>query len=250
MPVRDFGERSPPSIRRAQATAVRTAYAHGAGRNGTVRRWAGALPALLLWVWLVLPAYGAPVSYTIDPQAGSLQLLVQRAGVLAVLAHDHVLVAEGYAGRIVLDTTALAGASLQISVPVAALRVDPPQARAELGLAGELDDDDRREIRDNLLAPQQLDAGQFPRVIATLEGISGVLPDVTLALRVRIKQTEQVLTVPARVEATPRRLEASGAFDLLQSAFGIEAYSALLGAIAVEDRVRVRFRIVALAERP
>jgi hypothetical protein len=84
--------------------------------------------------------------------------------------------------------------------------------------------------------------------VATLEGASGTLPDLLLTLRVRVRQTEQVLSVPVRVEATPDGLRARGEFAFLQSGFGIRPYRALLGAIAVEDEARVRFDIVARVE--
>ena len=51
-----------------------------------------------------------------------------------------------------------------------------------------------------------------------------------------------------QVVFTADGLAASGEFTLLQSDFGIEPYSTLFGAIAVQDRVTVRFRIVARAE--
>lgn len=187
-------------------------------------------------------------SYVIDAAASSVQVILRREGAFSVLAHDHVLLADGFAGRVAVDRADVSRAAVQITLPVASLIVDPPDAREALQMEGDLDDEDRAEIRESMLAEDQLDAEQFPRIVATLESVTGTLPELELALRVRIRQTERVLSVPTRVEFAGDRLEASGEFTLLQSDFGIEPYSTLLGAIAVRDLVTVRFRVVARAE--
>jgi polyisoprenoid-binding protein YceI len=225
-------------------------------RHGSPPRWlVRSLPALLAATLLALawlaagaaPAAAQARSYTIDGHASSLQVLLRRKGVLSGLAHDHVLVADGFAGRVSVDPAELSRSALQVTIPVASLQVDPPAARQAAGLEGTLDEADRAEVRANMLAPDQLDAARAPRVTATLAGVSGQLPTLTLAVRVRIRGVERVLSVPARVELAGDELQASGEVSLLQSAFGIEPYSTMLGAIAVQDRVVVRFRIVARA---
>ena len=226
---------------------------HGCGAG---RRW-GA-PAALALACLLASTLGALLvpasaqaaqrSYAIDPHASSVMVLLYREGLFSLLAHDHVILAEGFAGRVTADPADLAHTALQLTFPVASLLVDPLASRQELGLAGKLSLDDRKEIQDTMLAPAQLDAGQFPRIVATLESVSGPLPDVTLTVRVRIKKTEKVLTIPAHVELAGEEVRATGEFTLLQSDFGVEPYRAVLGAIAVQDLARVRFRIVARAE--
>ncbi|HKI98576.1 MAG TPA: YceI family protein [bacterium] len=198
--------------------------------------WQGALPA---------PAAAQSRSYTVDAHASSVQVLAYRKGLFSLLAHDHVFVADGFAGRVTFDPADLTRAALQLTVPVASMLVDPQDARDALGLEGKLDDSDRAEIKANMLAPDQLDGAQYPRVTATLASASGKLPDLTLAVRVRIRQVEKVLNVPVHVELTSGQLLATGQLELLQSDFGIEPYSTLFGAIAVKNRVQVRFRILA-----
>lgn len=187
-------------------------------------------------------------TYAIDANASSLQVLVDRAGVLSLLAHDHVFVAAGFAGRVTLDTADLSRSALQLTVPVASLQIDPAGARQALGLAGKLNDSDRAEIRQHMMAANQLDLARYPRVTATLASISGTPPDLVLGLHVRIKATDKVLRVPVHLQLAGDELLATGEATLVQSDFGIEPYSTLLGAIAVKDRVRVRFHIVARAE--
>ncbi len=223
------------------------------GRNWGAR---AALPLAWLRVCLLAvalggapaPAQAAPRTYTIDVHTSSVMVLLYRQGLFALLAHDHVIVAEGFAGRVTADPADLAHTALQLTFPVPSLQVDPLAVRQELGLAGKLSLDDRKEIQANMLAPAQLDGVQYPRIVATLESVSGQLPDVMLTVRVRIKKTEKVLSIPAHVELAGDEVRATGEFTLLQSDFGVEPYSAVLGAIAVQDPARVRFRIVARAE--
>jgi polyisoprenoid-binding protein YceI len=224
------------------------------GRSG--RRPVRTLPAVMLAALLALPWLAGPAapaaaqlrSYTIDAHASSLQVLLRRRGLFSALAHDHVLVAQGFAGRVSVDPADLSRSALQVTIPVASLQVDPPEARKALGLEGTLDDADRAKVRESMLAPDQLDAARSPRVTATLAGVSGQLPALVLAVRVRIREVERLLSIPAQVELAGDELHASGEASLLQSVFGIVPYSTLLGAVAVQDRVVVRFRIVARAD--
>ena len=190
-------------------------------------------------------AQAAQRGYTLDPHESEVIVLVRRLGLFSWFSDDHVLLAEGIAGRVHLDPDVPAQAALQLSLPVQSLRVDPAEVRQSLGLDDGVDDGDREDIRAVLLSPEMLDADLFPRVIVTLESTGGVLPDLLLGVRVRIRQIEQVLAVPVRLVLEGDALIATGEVDLLQSQFGITPHSALLGMLAVEDRVTIRFRVVA-----
>lgn len=218
-------------------------------RRGNPWPWllAGLLAGLLVVAWHGGVALAQARAYTIDAHASSLEVLVHRKGLLALLAHNHVFVATGFAGRITMDPANLSQSALQLTVPVASLQVDPEESRKALGLEGDLNDSDRAEIREHMMAADQLDAVRYPRITATLASVSGTPPNLVLGVRVRIKQTEKVLRVPVRLEQSGGELYVEGQAELLQSNFGIEPYSTLFGAIAVKDRVQVRFRILARA---
>lgn len=220
--------------------------------NGTrriARVW--VLVPLVLAVVLflaILPGQGgfpsaqaAVHAYVIDTQASRLTVRLFRKGVLSFLAHDHVLVGAGITGEVFVDLDDLSQSSLRLSIPVASLQVDPQEEREQLELAGQIEDDDRAAIRENMLSPEQLGAARFPRVESTLVSLSGSLPDVTLAVRMRIKKVWRVLHIPAKVTLNGTALRATGEFTLRQSDFGIKAFNDLLGAIAVQDEVHIRF---------
>lgn len=203
-----------------------------------------AVPFLLVPSPRAQPA-GTARAYAVDPLNSKLHIVLQRAGILAFLAHDHVLVARKISGVIKVHRGDITRSSLRFSFPVASLEVDPPEARAAEGLAGTLSESNRREVREQMLAADQLDQARFPRIVADTVAVEGSLPNLVLQLRLRIKNVAKVILVPAQVRIDAQGLRARGTMELLQSDFGIAPYSILLGSIAVEDRLRILFDITA-----
>jgi polyisoprenoid-binding protein YceI len=188
---------------------------------------------------------GSGRTFNIDPQSSSVTLRVYRAGVLSVLAHDHVLVATGIAGRLTLDEQQPGRSSLQLSVPVASLEIDNPEQRVREKFTTKIGKTDIEKIRAIVMSAEYLDEPNFPRVTITALEVAGALPTLSVGLNVRIKQVDKVYRVPVQVALEGDALHATGELFLLQSDFGMKPYSSLLGAIAVQDPVQIRFEIVA-----
>jgi polyisoprenoid-binding protein YceI len=202
---------------------------------------------LVLAGWGGAPTVSAQVrQFRVDPQISAVRLLVYRRGALSVLAHDHVLVAKDVQGRISVDGGDLGRSTVSLRVGAAAFEVDAPAERQKAGFLSELTDGNRKSILETMTGPEVLDAAQWPAVTAASERVSGRLPDLTLAMRVKVRDREQVLNVPLLVTVSPTQLTAKGSVDLLQSAFGITPYETLFGAIAVQDKIVVQFDIVAV----
>jgi len=193
-------------------------------------------------------AQAAAREYSVDAEASQLRIRVLRAGPLSLLAHDHILVARGIKGRVSFNRDAPSASSGQLDVPVALLEVDDPKERVQEGFAGELTESNRAAVRDNMLAADQLNAAEYPRITLAVDRAEGELPHLRLQARVKIRDREQAISVPVTVSADSGTLTVSGEAELLQSAFGIQPYSSLLGAIAVQDSILVKFRIVARAD--
>ena len=206
----------------------------------------------VLW-WGALPSSGQGSfpsgSFAVDPEKSRVEVLLLRAGPFKGFAHDHLLLARGFSGRIDLNAADLPRTSVEIAFPVLLLEVDPPEARAREGLEGVVDAAERKSVRETMLGPEQLDAERFPEITATAEAVLGVLPNPTLRLSLRIKDVRRTLLVPVTVSFSGETLRAEGELRLNQTDFGIEPFSFLLGAVSVEDEVRVRFIIVARRER-
>ncbi|MEE8436225.1 MAG: YceI family protein [bacterium] len=188
--------------------------------------------------------------FSIAPRESRMELLLYREGVFSLLAHDHVLVAAEISGTILYDNEHLEKSSLRLSIPVRGIRVDLPEDRKRLKLTGELSKGDLREIRSIMLSPRVLDAERFPTVEITSLAVGGTLGRLILDLKWRIRGVERVLSATAEVTVSGNVLRAKGEMDLFQTHFGIKPYSTLLGAIAVKDRIRIKFDLVARAVHP
>ncbi|MFI5400914.1 MAG: YceI family protein [SAR324 cluster bacterium] len=193
-------------------------------------------------------AQAAPRDYSVDAEASQLRIRVLRAGPLSVLAHDHILVAKGLNGRVSFNPDAPSASAGQLGVQVALLEVDDPKERLQEGFVAELTESNRASVRENMLAVGQLNAEAFPRITVAVDSAEGALPHLRLHARVKIRDREQTIDLPATVSVDGGTLVVSGEAELLQSAFGIQPYSTLFGAIAVQDSIRVNFRIVARAD--
>src|SRR5262249_15036418 len=135
-----------------------------------------------------------------------------------------------------------------LRVNVGGLDVDAPAEREKAGFLSELTPGNRKSIQDTMNGPEVLDVAKFPAVTAATERISGRLPDLTLEMRVKIRDREQVVKVPARVVVALDHVQATGSAELLQTAFGITPYETLMGSIAVQDKIVVQFDILAVPQ--
>jgi hypothetical protein len=183
--------------------------------------------------------------YRVDPGRSTVRILVYRAGPLARLGHNHVLDAHAVAGEVLLPPGG-SPARFTVALPVAALELDAPRARAEEGeeFATVPSEDDVAATRARLVGPEVLDAARYPsiRVDGTAAGDPGVV-HATLTVRDR----RLALDVPVELSTAPGELVARGGFEVLQSALGIAPFSVALGALRVRDALYVRFSLTAVA---
>ena len=139
------------------------------------------------------------------------------------------------------------GSGFELGFPVGELIVDDPETRrlagAEFGTS--LSAADREGTRRNMLGAAVLDAGRHPRVELRSSAVSGSLPKVTAQTWITLRGVSREVQVPAAVSLDGPRLTATGEFEIEQSAFGIEPFTAALGALSVQDRVTIRFEIAA-----
>jgi polyisoprenoid-binding protein YceI len=193
------------------------------------------------------PPEPAAATYQIDPQASVLHIHVFRGGTFARLGHNHVMSSKSLTGRVWMQPR-LAASGFELSLPVADLVVDDPEARRAAGsdFPPEIPEGDREATRKNMLREEVLDAERYPTVTVRSADIAGSLPAVTITARVTIKDATRDVTVPTTVIVNGDRLSASGEFTIRQTDFGIKPFSVALGALQVQDELRVRFDLVAV----
>lgn len=183
--------------------------------------------------------------YAVDPQASEIRLLVYRDGPLARFGHNHVIVGR-VRGEVRAGETA-ARSGFRLEIPVDALVVDPPAARAEEGpdFAAEVSEAARRGTRENMLGKDVLDAASEP--VIRIESVVLVGPDwsPTVTARATLRGATRDLRFPAAVFRRGDELAVVASFAVSQSAFGIEPFTTLNGGLRVRDVLGLRIRVIA-----
>lgn len=188
---------------------------------------------------------GATV-YRIDAADSTVHILVYRGGTLARLGHNHVVTSKSLAGRVWVHPE-LSRSGFELSLPVQSLIVDDDGARQAAG-------DDfppgvpRKDIegtRNNMLGEQVLDAEHHPTITVRSKQIEGSRSAPLVTASITIKGIARDVHLPATLVIDGARLRAQGELEILQSDFGMKPFSVALGMLAVQDRLRIKFDLVA-----
>ena len=179
--------------------------------------------------------------YRIDAAQSMIAITVRRGGSFARFGHDHVIASRTLAGYAAPD----AGRA-HLAFRLDQMTVDEQGLRAEAGLDTVPDAEAIAGTRNNMLT-RVLDAERYPQVLLEVQRVPG--RDDVMQLAVTLHGVTKVVEAPALIERSAARLAASGAFTLLQTDFGITPMSVMGGAMTVQDRMELRYRIVALPLR-
>ncbi|MCB9776982.1 MAG: YceI family protein [Alphaproteobacteria bacterium] len=195
------------------------------------------------------PAAG-PTTYTIDPAKGLLyvQVFKDQSTVAAGLSHDHVMQAKGYSGSFTWNPDDPSSCKVDVTVPVAQLDVDPQWLRDKVGYEGELSDGDRKSIRKNMLAKDQLNGESFPTISFASKSCAGSGGSVKVQGDMTLRGQTKPVTVTLKVDADGSTLTATGAFQARGSDFGLEPFSAMLGALKNRDDLSWSVQLVGAAQ--
>jgi polyisoprenoid-binding protein YceI len=183
-------------------------------------------------------AQGKPV-FRVDPAESLVVIEVRRAGSLARLGHDHVVASHEVRGYVAPDE-----GRADLYVPLARMQVDEPALRKQAGLDTQPTESDIEGTRANMLE-KVLEAEEFPFALIRVSGAKAKEKKTTLAVAITLHGSTRTLQVPAEIEADAEKMSVTGRFSFEQTDFGITPYSLLGGAIAVQNRVDLRFRIIA-----
>lgn len=198
-----------------------------------------------------LPTIGAPdlrgsAVFTVDSSASAVHVQVFRGGALSRFGHNHVMTSSDLTGRVWSHPT-FERSGFELEFPVAQLIVDDPKARAAAGsdFPGEVPADDRDGTRKNMLRAEVLDAEHHPTIKLQSVRVAGSAQAAQITTRITIKDVARDVSVPVAVQVEGDRLAASGEFDILQSDFGIKPFTIGAGALSVQDKLHIVFRVVA-----
>jgi polyisoprenoid-binding protein YceI len=183
-------------------------------------------------------ARGRPV-YRVDPGESLVVVEVRRAGRLARLGHNHVVASRNVEGYIAPEE-----GRADLYVALARMTVDEASLRAEAGFDTQPGEADIEGTRANMLE-KVLEAEKFPFALIRVSGADPKRGAATLSVAITLHGETRTIRAPAEVQADSDWMRVSGRLSFDQTDFGITPYSLLGGAIAVQNRVDLRFRVLA-----
>ncbi len=186
--------------------------------------------------------------YRIAPAESRLRILVYRGGTMARLGHNHVISSADLQGQIWRGATA-ENSGFELEVPVNTLIVDDNAARAEEGEDFPLNvsEDAKAGTKANMLRPTLLDGEHFPKISIRATRITGSTANPDVVASMRIKDQTREIRLPITLSETDSALAIQGSFEIRQSDFGITPLSIAMGALTVQDTVKIKFRLMARA---
>jgi len=182
-------------------------------------------------------AQGRPV-FSVNPQRSLVTIEVRRAGSLARFGHDHVVASHDLQGYVASDE-----GRADLYVPLERLAVDEPALREEAGFSTKPSEADIAGTRGNML-DKVLEAGRFPFARIRVSGAGTGAG--TIGVEITLHGTTRALQIPVQVDNRGDEIDVSGRLALNQTDFGITPFSILGGAVQVQDRMELRFRITAM----
>jgi hypothetical protein len=209
------------------------------------------------------PAPHEGVPYDIVAEESLLTLRVYRGGTLASAGHNHLIALHALTGTVYVPADVMR-TSFEAHIPVAAFTVDEAALRAQEhspDFPADVPDAAREGTRRNMLGEALLDSEHSPQIVlqavrlepagqpapGTGSDAGGEARAVLARVQTTVRGQVRTISVPVRYEFAAGALIASGEAALRQSELGLTPFSALLGALQVQDEMRVRFRIVARA---
>jgi polyisoprenoid-binding protein YceI len=188
-----------------------------------------------------------PRTFVIDAKQSVLAVQVFKDGAAAALAHNHVVSATTMSGRIVLDPANPSAARVDVTLPTAGLKNDDPKLRKRFGVTGDVPEGDRKMILEHMQDAGQLDIAHFPTMQFSSTSTTGTGSKLVLNGKLTIHGVTRDVSIPVDVTTTDTTVRGTGSIKLKTSDFGIEPYSAFLGAVKNKDGIVLQIDLVANA---
>jgi polyisoprenoid-binding protein YceI len=191
-----------------------------------------------------LTALPAPGEYKIDSNNSELRLLVYRAGPLANLGHNHVMVNRELTGIVQIGDR-VSASSFSLRVPVDAFVVDDAQARLEEGgdFPGDIPQEAKAGTRRNMLSAAVLKAAEFPDITVKSMALAGTLNALSADMEISAAGHSSRISAPLSLQGDAQHVTALGSMELRQTALGLAPYSLMGGALQVQDAMQLKFKI-------
>jgi hypothetical protein len=187
-------------------------------------------------------AAGKPV-FRIDSARSLVTIEIGRAGKFANFGHDHVVASHDVVGYVSPDEQ-----RADLYVVLAELVVDEAPLRTAAGMTTQPSQSDIEDTRANMLN-KVLEADRYPYARVHVTGVGGAAGVQALQVAIALHGTTRTVEVPADIERDEDRIVARGSFSFDLTEFGITPFSVMGGALAVRNRVDLRFDVQATRMR-
>jgi polyisoprenoid-binding protein YceI len=188
-------------------------------------------------------------TYNVMGRESLVRILAYRAGTLKSAGHNHLVASHDLHGLVYLHED-VAKSGFDLVMPVNLLEIDNEELRRQEGpeFAATVSDSAREGTRKNMLGEAVLDGERYPAVTLSSVSLEGTPGSLVAHTRIRLKDQERELAIPVVLEKGPGHVIATGEFDVRQTEFGMKPFSVMMGAVQVADVLRVKFRVVAVAD--
>jgi len=180
-------------------------------------------------------ARGQPV-YEVDPGSSLVVIEVRRGGTLAHLGHDHVVASHDVRGYL-----APAAGRADLYLRLDRLVVDERDLRAEAQFDTQPSAEAIAATRANML--DKLGAGAHPWALVAVRDVAIDAAGFRMNAALTLNGSTRAMDLSPQIVLSAGEVGVNGRVALEQTSFGITPFSILGGALQVQDRVAVRFRI-------
>jgi len=190
-------------------------------------------------------------TYRVVPEESLLLVLAYRGGALARAGHNHVIASREVSGTVRLATD-VTQSLVDLKIPVSTFTIDDRDLRLEQGtdFPPDVPESAKEGTRKNMLGAGLLDSEHFPAIQLRTEKIVVAAPGaLQMTCQVTVRDQTRSIVVPVTYRQVGAELRAEGELQLKQSELGLTPFSVMMGALQVQDDMRVQFRIVARAPR-
>lgn len=184
--------------------------------------------------WYLDAAKAGQTVLRIVPEASLLTIVVHRGGTLARLGHDHVV-----ASRTIEGFVAPQQQRADFHFRLDQMSVDETVLRTAAGFDTQPSTDAIAGTRSNMLT-RVLDAEHYPDVAVSVTRSGDVI-----SAAITLHGVTRTMQIPVRIEENGGGLTVQGATSLRQTDFALVPFAVLGGAIAVQDQLDLRFKLVA-----
>ena len=173
----------------------------------------------------------------IDPRDSLVVVEVRRSGKLARMGHDHVVASHHVTGYVAPE----AGRA-DLYIQLERLAVDEASLRTEAGFDTQPSEADIEGTRTNMLE-KVLEASKFPFALVRVTRPPSKQENAQLDVALTLHGETRTLKAPAQIKPVDNGLLVTGRLSFNQTDFGIKPYAVLGGALAVQNKLDLRYRI-------